>query len=51
MKATREVTEKKPYQKPELRIVQIRPREVLGSMCHNSSNTGPSDCDIEDCAV
>ena len=50
MKTTREATEKKPYQKPELKIVKIRPREVLASECHNSVNTGPTICDGVSCA-
>ena len=50
MNETRQFSEKKPYQKPELKVVKIRPREVLGNECHNSANTGPSPCDYSTCA-
>ena len=50
MKDSNKVSEKKSYQKPQLRIVNIRPREVLGSLCNNSVNTGPYPCDESGCA-
>ena len=50
MNETRQFSEKKPYQKPELKVVKFRPREVLGNECHNSANTGPSPCDYSTCA-
>ena len=50
MKDAKQTSERKPYQKPQLKIVRIRPREVLASECHNSTNTGPNPCDGVSCA-
>ena len=42
---------KKPYSKPVLKAVRVRPREVLGSTCHNStSHADMSTCDLTSCA-
>ncbi len=51
MKDTHANQAKPPYRKPVLKRVKIRPREVLGSSCHNSTNTGPSPCNYSVCAV
>lgn len=42
---------KKPYSKPVLKAVRVRPREVLGSGCHNSTNPAVMfECDVGGCA-
>ena len=42
---------KKPYSKPVLKAVRVRPREVLGSGCHNSTNPAVMfQCDLGGCA-
>ena len=52
MNAMKKATQaKKPYCKPVLKVVKVRPKEVLGSSCHNSSNTGVSPCDFSVCSV
>lgn len=51
MKEQKSPKAKKPYAKPELKAVKVRPREVLGSSCHNSTNSAAIyDCGIGGCA-
>ena len=51
MKDMKSIQLKKPYSKPVLKVVKVRPREVLGSSCSNSSNTGVSPCDYAVCSI
>ena len=42
---------KKLYSKPVLKAVRVRPREVLGTSCHNSTIPGHTNqCDLAVCA-
>jgi hypothetical protein len=52
MKNTLDTSEKPLYQKPVLKMVKIRPREVLGSGCHSSSTPADMPCDgYAECAL
>ena len=51
MKDSKSFQLKKTYCKPVLKVVKVRPREVLGSSCNNSANTGVSPCDYAVCSV
>ena len=51
MKNPKNAEVKKTYAKPELKVVKIRPREVLGTECHNSGNTGPNPCGFSTCST
>lgn len=51
MKKQNKQKNKKPYAKPVLKGVKVRPREVLGSGCHNSTNPAATyECDLGSCA-
>ena len=47
----KEIKAKKPYAKPELKVVKVRPREVLGSTCANSPNTAVYPCEFAVCSA
>lgn len=50
-KTVKEQKIKKPYSKPVLKAVRVRPREVLGSGCHNSTSPAVMlECDVGGCA-
>jgi hypothetical protein len=52
MKVATQAKLKKPYQRPELKAVKIRPREVLGTGCHSSADLVPEACgDPQYCAT
>jgi hypothetical protein len=40
---TEKKKERRPYTKPMVAMVQLRPREVLGGSCKSISHVGPGD--------
>lgn len=55
MKAQNDKQGKQPYRKPVLKAVRVKPREVLGSNCHNSVNNtaygAVFTCDLSGCEI